>query len=165
MLTFPISPAFNPLAAKLEATRGGHSPGPTVARGGVFCLPYWPPHKASPYKLRHPLTEGGHPVAPGDLQPQWGKASWPRCVLVSSCWPPGRNRTLGAEGSTFMRDYPGLHSFLLPNTCSLAQNEDGGSFLPVSLFAWNGITSARVKKKKKKTKHNYGFLESKKAIK
>lgn len=110
-----------------------------------------PPHKASPYKLRHPLTEGGHPVAPGDLQLQWGKARcWPCFILGSSCWPPGRNRTLGAEGSTFMRDYPGLHPFLIPNTRSLAQNEDGGSFLPVSLcLKWYHFSNGKKKKKQK----------------
>ena len=67
-----------------------------------------------------------------------------------------------------MRDYPGLDPFLIPNTGSLAQNEDGGSFLPVSLcLKWYHFSNGKKKKKKNKnkTKHNSGFLESKKAIK
>ena len=119
---------------------------------GVLSPLLTPPHKASPFKLRHPLTEGGHPVAPGDLQLQWGKARcWPCFILGSSCWPPGRNRTLDAEGSTFMRDYPGLDPFLIPNTGSLAQNEDGGSFLPVSLcLKWYHFSNGKKKKQKQK---------------
>ena len=127
---------------------------------GVLSPLLTPPHKASPFKLRHPLTEGGHPVAPGDLQLQWGKARcWPCFILGSSCWPPGRNRTLDAEGSTFMRDYPGLDPFLIPNTGSLAQNEDGGSFLPVSLcLKWYHFSNGKKKKKKTKTKPNTSLV-------